>query len=96
RFTFPSNRDRHLRAAHLISGQALASDAGERALPDVLTSLMKDIEMPNGIGAFGYRSTDIDMLVEGTMKQSRQLSVVPRKLTEKAARTIFEESMENW
>lgn len=96
RFTFPSNQQRHLRAAQLIMGDSQSCETGERALPEALTSLMKDIEMPNGISAFGYNENDIDNLVEGTMKQSRQLSVVPRKLTEKAARAIFEDSVQNW
>ena len=72
RFTFDASPERHLRAARL-----LAPDADDLAtaafLPSVLADLMRDIGIPNGIGAVGYDEGDVPDLVEGTMKQQRLL-----------------------
>ncbi|WP_327293830.1 hydroxyacid-oxoacid transhydrogenase [Streptomyces sp. NBC_01197] len=96
RFTYPSNPQRHLRAAELIGGRPVDPDEGTEALPRVLRELLRDIGMPNGITAFGYSEDRLGELVSGTMKQSRQLSVVPRPLTTEAAEQIFRESLRNW
>lgn len=96
RYTFPAAPDRHLRAATLIAGRSIDPDEGAEALPRVLGELMRDIGMPNGVGAFGYTEGDLDSLAGGTMKQSRQLSVVPRPLTHEAAKDIFLASLQNW
>lgn len=96
RFTFPSNPQRHLRAAELVGGRPVDPDEGAEALPRVLRELMRDIGMPNGISAFGYTENHLDTLVSGALKQSRQLSVVPRPLTSEAAGRIFSESLRNW
>ncbi|MFG3256047.1 hydroxyacid-oxoacid transhydrogenase [Streptomyces sp. NPDC048172] len=96
RYTFPADPKRHLRAAELIGGRPVDPDEGAEALPRVLRELMRDIGMPNGISAFGYGEPQLDTLVAGAMKQSRQLSVVPRPLTTEAAGQIFRESLRNW
>ena len=51
-------------------------------LPAVLAELMRDIGIPNGIGAVGYGEADIDDLVEGTLKQQRLLATAPKEVTE--------------
>ena len=43
---------------------------------------MRDIEIPDGIGAVGYDESDIPDLVEGTMKQQRLLATAPKRVTE--------------
>jgi hydroxyacid-oxoacid transhydrogenase len=96
RYTYPSNPARHLHAAGLISGRPIDPDEGADALPGVLQELMRDIDMPIGLGAFGYSDADIEMLVDGTLKQSRQLAVVPRPLTRAAAMDILRASLANW
>ena len=58
-----------------------------------LTELMMDIEMPAGLRSFGYGEEDLDTLVEGTMKQTRQLAVVPRPVSREALKAIFRESL---
>ncbi len=96
RFTFPSDPARHLRAAELIGGRPADPGEGAGALPRVIRDLQRDIEMPNGIGAFGYTESGIGTLVAGTVQQSRQLSVAPRRLTAAAAHDTFMASMKNW
>ncbi len=92
-WTYAADPGRHLRAAELLSGQTFTRTDGAAALPTVLRELMHDIGMPKGLRSFGYGEDDIDMLVDGTLKQSRQLSVVPRPLDRAAATDIFRASL---
>jgi hydroxyacid-oxoacid transhydrogenase len=96
RFSFASAPDRHLRAAAMLApGQETLSDPAEQ-LPSALISLMKDIDIPNGIGAVGYSESDIPGLVPGTMKQQRLLATCPRPVTEDDIAGIFARSIQNW
>lgn len=93
RWTYPADPDRHLKAAELLSGQRFTRADGADALAHVLRELMTDIEMPKGLRSFGYDEGDLDTLVDGTMKQTRQLAVVPRPVSRDALRQIFTESL---
>jgi hydroxyacid-oxoacid transhydrogenase len=93
RWTYPSDPGRHLRAAELLSGQRFTATDGADALAHVLSELMSDIDMPAGLRSFGYDEQHLPMLVEGTMKQTRQLAVVPRRVTPDALTQIFRESL---
>lgn len=96
RFTFSSSPERHLRAAELLApGADRPSDLAE-LLPRVLTDLMRDIDLPNGVGAVGFDEGDIPDLVDGTMKQQRLLATCPREVTEDDIAGIFRRSMELW
>ena len=53
RFTFDAAPERHLHAARLLDPTATAT--GPDALPDVLTALMRDIGIPNGLAEVGLR-----------------------------------------
>jgi hydroxyacid-oxoacid transhydrogenase len=65
-------------------------------LPAALVALMRDIEIPNGIGGVGYDEGDVDDLVTGTMKQQRLLATAPRPVTAGDAAEIFTRSIELW
>jgi alcohol dehydrogenase class IV len=65
-------------------------------LPNILASLMRDIEIPNGVGAVGYDESDIHDLVDGAMKQQRLLATCPRPVTEDDIATIFRKSLSLW
>jgi len=96
RFSFSSAPGRHLAAATLLApDEAKQNDPGEQ-LPAAVISLMRDIEIPNGIGAVGYTEADIPDLVPGTMKQQRLLATCPRPVTEDDIAGIFARSVENW
>src|SRR3569833_2811938 len=88
RFTFDADPQRHLRAARLL-------DPAE-CLPMVLSSLMRDIDIPGGIGAVGYDEGDIGDLVEGTLKQQRLLATAPKEVTEDDREGIFRRSISLW
>jgi hydroxyacid-oxoacid transhydrogenase len=96
RFTFDAAPDRHLRAAQLLAPDAERPADPARALPMALLSLMRDIELPNGIGAVGYTEADIPGLVGGTMKQQRLLATCPKTVTEDDVAGIYARSMELW
>jgi alcohol dehydrogenase class IV len=93
RWTYPADPQRHLRAAELLSGRTVTKTDGADALAGVLTELMADIGMPSGLRSFGYGEDDIPTLVDGTLKQTRQLAVVPRPLDRDAAERIFRQSL---
>ncbi|MBK1786908.1 hydroxyacid-oxoacid transhydrogenase [Prauserella cavernicola] len=96
RFTFPSDPGKHLRAAELLDPRAARQSDDREQLPFVLSSLMRDIGIPNGIGGVGYGEGDVDALVEGTMQQQRLLAVAPRTVREEQIAAILTESIENW
>ncbi|WP_342779969.1 hydroxyacid-oxoacid transhydrogenase [Leekyejoonella antrihumi] len=91
-WTYPGDPERHLRAAELLSGRTFTTVDGAEALAGTLRDLMSDIGIPTSLSTFGYVESDIDLLVAGAMKQSRQLSVVPRPVTAEALGDIFRAS----
>lgn len=93
RWTYPADPARHLHAAHLLTGRVFGPADGAEALPHVLGELMADIGMPAGLRGFGYTERDLDTLIDGTLKQTRQLAVVPRPVDRPALAAIFEQSL---
>ncbi len=96
RFTFESAPERHLAAARCWRRGWTPSTGPPSSCPRALTALMRDIGIPNGIGAVGYTEDDIPDLVPGTMKQQRLLATAPRTPTEEDLARIFAGSIENW
>jgi alcohol dehydrogenase class IV len=96
RFTFAAAPERHLRAARLLAPDREPPADPAEFLPSVLVDLMRDIGIPNGIGAVGYRAADIDALVEGAMKQQRLLATAPRPVTGDDLAGIFARSGQLW
>jgi alcohol dehydrogenase class IV len=96
RFTFDADPERHVRAAELLDPSAERPDDLRGFLPRVVADLMRDIEIPNGIGAVGYDEGDVDALVEGTLKQQRLLATAPRDATEEDLAGILRRSLELW
>ena len=96
RFTFDASPERHLRAAQLLEPDADRPRDDADLLPGVLTRLMNDIGIPNGIGAVGYGESEVDDLVEGSLKQQRLLTTSPRPVDADALAGIFRRSVELW
>jgi alcohol dehydrogenase class IV len=95
RFTFPAAPQRHLRAAQLLEPAAdVGDDAG--ALPGVLTRLMRDIGIPDGVAAVGFDAGDVAELVDGALKQQRLLATAPLPVEAADLAGIFERSMSLW
>src|SRR4051812_25831751 len=96
RFTFEAAPERHVRAAELLAPAAPRPDDLREFLPGVLTDLMRDIGIPNGISAVGYGDGDVAALVEGTLKQQRLLAIAPREATPDDLAGIMHRSLELW
>ena len=96
RFTFDADPERHVRAAEMLAPGADRPDDLREMLPAVLTDLMRDIGIPNGLGAVGYDESDVPALVEGTLKQQRLLATAPKEVTEDDAAAILTGSLELW
>ena len=78
RFTFDASPERHVRAAAAAGAErrACRRDAAE-FLPTVLADLMRDIDIPNGVGAVGFDEGDIPDLVEGTHEAAAAAGDLP-------------------
>jgi hydroxyacid-oxoacid transhydrogenase len=96
RFTFDADPERHVRAAEMLAPDADRPDDLRELLPNVLAELMRDIGIPNGLGAVGYGESDVPDLVEGTLKQQRLLATAPKDVTEDDAASILRGSLELW
>ena len=98
RFTGPACPERHLRAAEVLGAPVAGvklEDAG-KVLADQVTSFMQRLNVPNGLKAIGYESSDIAALVEGTLPQHRVTKLSPRPADEDALAAMFEDAMTAW
>jgi hydroxyacid-oxoacid transhydrogenase len=95
RFTYSADPDKHWRAAELLAGEKIP-EVDENTLPNVLIRLMKDVGAPSGLRELGYDENDIGDLVNGALKQQRQLRIAPREAGPDELADIFRESLENW
>ena len=94
RFTFDAAPERHLRAARILDPDA--SGDGPELLPGVITALMRDIGIPNGLAEVGYGAADVDDLVAGATQQQRLLATAPKAPTDEDLAQVFVASMEHW
>jgi alcohol dehydrogenase class IV len=96
RFTFAAAPERHLRAAQLLDPDADGAGDPAARLPDAIRALMRDVGMPNGVGAVGFGSEDVDDLVGGALQQQRLLATAPLPVTGEELAVIFRRSMSLW
>jgi hydroxyacid-oxoacid transhydrogenase len=94
RFTYDAAPDRHLRAAKILDPKAKGD--GPEVLAGVITTLMRDIGLPNGLAEVGYAAADVDDLVTGATQQQRLLATAPKTPTEEDLAQVFVASMEHW
>ena len=98
RFTAAACPDRHLKAAEVLGADvrgATAADAG-RVLADRIIEFMRELEMPNGLGALGYGTEHIPELVAGTLPQHRVTKLAPKEAGAEALAAIFEDALSYW
>ncbi|ESK95996.1 fe-containing alcohol [Moniliophthora roreri MCA 2997] len=84
-FTSPSSPDRH-REALAIFTNTNVSDPSITRIPDseigaylyeAIARFLDGLGVPRGLKAVGYKSSDVPMLVEGTIPQRRVLDLAP-------------------
>ncbi|MGH7120210.1 MAG: hydroxyacid-oxoacid transhydrogenase [Acetobacteraceae bacterium] len=95
RYTYDAAPEKHVRAAELLRGHAIAAPDRE-SLPEALTALMKAVGAPSGIAALGYTEADIPAIVEGALKQERLLAGAPKRVDAAVLRDIVRQSLRNW
>jgi hydroxyacid-oxoacid transhydrogenase len=98
RFTAAACPDRHLKAAEVLGADvrgATTADAG-RVLVDRIIEFMRELEMPNGLGALGYGTEHIPELVAGTLPQHRVTKLAPKEAGAEALAAIFEDALSYW
>jgi hydroxyacid-oxoacid transhydrogenase len=98
RFTARANPERHLQAADALGANISGSNADDagKILADRITWFMQRLQMPNGLKAIGYSSSDIPALVEGTLPQHRVTKLSPRPAGPDELAALFEESLVAW
>jgi alcohol dehydrogenase class IV len=96
RFTFEASPERHQLAARLLEPSADTPAEPSALLPEVLVRLMRDIGIPDGVGAVGFGAADVDDLVDGALKQQRLLATSPREVHAEDLSGIFRRSMSLW
>jgi hydroxyacid-oxoacid transhydrogenase len=102
RFTAASNPDRHLQAAEAFGvdiSNVKRESAGEVLGEAISEFLIKLGDQPRGLKHLGFKSSDIEGLVEGTIPQKRVLMLAPTLSEELNAekdelRKLFEDSLE--
>jgi hydroxyacid-oxoacid transhydrogenase len=98
RFTASADPGRHLEAAEALGADvagARPEDAG-KILADRISWFMHRLDIPNGLRAIGYSSSDIPALVEGTLPQHRVTKLSPREAGADELAALFEEAMVAW
>jgi hydroxyacid-oxoacid transhydrogenase len=98
RYTATANPQRHLQAAEALGADianAKDADAG-KILADRITWFMRELNVPNGLKAVGYTSSDIDTLIEGTLPQHRVTKLSPRPAGPQELGKLFEDAMTAW
>jgi hydroxyacid-oxoacid transhydrogenase len=98
RFTASASPSRHLEVAEALGADVTAArpaDAG-RILADRITWFMQRLNVPNGLRALGYSSSDIPALVEGTLPQHRVTKLAPRPAGADELSALFEDAMVAW
>jgi alcohol dehydrogenase class IV len=72
-----------------------AAEAGEH-LAQYLIELMKATGTPNGLGAVGFTSQDIPMLVEKAFPQKRVIDNAPFVVSKEVIAELYEGGMQYW
>lgn len=97
-FTGRTSPARHLEAAQALGADVSRcgkEDAG-RVLADRITWFIQRLNVPNGLRAVGFSSSDIPALVEGTLAQERLTKLAPRPADAEQLARMFEDAMRCW
>jgi hydroxyacid-oxoacid transhydrogenase len=98
RFTASACPERHLRAAAVLGADVSGAKPGDagRIVADRIIGIMRRLNVPNGLAAVGYTTSDIPALVQGTLPQHRVTKLSPRAAGEEELAQLFENAMHAW
>ncbi len=98
-FTAETNPERHLEGALLLgeddASKAEHGDAGA-LIGQRLATMMKAVELPNGLSGVGYDPSHVDALTAGAIVQQRLLQNAPRPIDEANLRDLYRSAMTCW
>ena len=98
RYTGSASPQRHLHAAEILGadiGGVGLEQAGD-VLAVRLIELIRQLDMPNGLSALGYRDDHIPALVQGTLSQHRVTKLSPRSAKSEDLAVLFAGAMRYW
>ena len=98
RFTAQACPERHLEAAKQLGAEvrgASPEDAGE-ILATRITEFMRATGIPNGVGAVGYNTNDLDALADGAFPQKSLVNNAPREISRYRLRELFADALQHW
>ena len=100
RFTGSACPERHLRVAELMGADiSRVKDPAKEAGPllaDQIVTLMRELDIPNGLRAIGYTREHIPALVAGTLPQHRVTKLSPRPADAEDLSKMFQDAMVAW
>ena len=90
--------DRHRDGARWLGAEVV--DAGDAEVGEVLAqriiALMQATDMPSGLRAIGYTTSDITALVEGALPQERLLANAPLDIDRELLTSMYEQALAYW
>jgi len=98
RHTAPADPARHLEAAEFLGADlrgAGEEDAGE-VLAGRIISMMRNTDMPNGLGDLGYDDVDIAGLADGAWAQQRLLANSPVEVSPEILAGLYRNARRYW
>jgi hydroxyacid-oxoacid transhydrogenase len=98
RFTASAHPERHLEAADALGADTSRRrpEDGGKLLADRITWFMQRLNVPNGLRAIGYTTSDIAALIEGTLPQHRVTKLSPKAAGPEELGRLFEDAMTCW
>lgn len=97
-FLLPVAPEKFARIAELMGENVEGLSLYEVAKKSVnaVVELMRDINSPNGLSAFGVKDGDLPRMAEDTLKIKRLLAGNPRPLTKEDLEKLFRRALEYW
>jgi len=97
-FLLPAAPKKFARIAELMgeSVEGLSMYEAARKSVNAVVDLMKDINSPNGLSAFGVEEEDFPRMAEDTLKIGRLLAGNPRPVTRENLENLFRRALKYW
>ena len=98
RFTGPACPERHLIAAEAMGADASGTDLADAGnlLADRVIEMMRQTDIPNGLGGVGYTDDDLEALTDRAFPQKRLLDNAPLVIDRGQLKDLFRDSLSYW
>ncbi|MHA2296488.1 MAG: hydroxyacid-oxoacid transhydrogenase [Candidatus Hodarchaeales archaeon] len=97
-FLVPTVPEKFNRVAELMGEniEGLSVHEGAKQSVNAIIELMRDINVPNGLSAFGVKKEDLSKMAEDTLKIKRLLAGNPRPVTKENLEKLFRRALKYW